>query len=432
MRIAHLRSTTLSALALLTVSSPATLAQRQTAASDLPLKQFTTSERANPRLAKQLSIPPFFAVPTSARGPVPDQIPTTDILVDFKHPEAGRSDIGLRVIETNRTGMSERLGRSGLFQTGDLLLSFRPEWGGAGAYPNVQMGISHVGVAYVKDGKLHNIDNPLNEEYNGRGMRGDLTSDNYKQVSYMHVIRPRGLTEAQRTNLLAWITRFNSNAKSIYPSQMAFNADYNAPKYKSGQPVNFVKQVAQTALGQHSGPPIAVYCSEFAWSLLSLRNCDPDRTANAFGGSGIPSCVSEPMRPMMATGDFMATKSRSSYVGLADGPLLVIDAMNPEAAARQKLIDSVFAVSRPAGLKKMSTGHRDTAKVMQPKFAALAVYYAGVTGNAQQKQQAAAVSGAFAQEIPQNYSPTSFLINTLLPSNSPNRTMDYIATIVVK
>lgn len=135
---------------------------------------------------------------------------------------------------------------------------------------------------------------------------------------------------------------------------------------------------------------------------------------------------------MMATGDYMATKSRSAYAGLADGPLLVIDAMNVQGAERQKLIDSVFAISRPDGLKKMSSGHRDTAKLMQPKFSALAVYYAGVTGNAQEKQQAAAVSSAFSSEIPQNYSPTSFLVNTLLPPNNPNRTMDYVATIVVK
>ena len=34
--------------------------------------------------------------------------------------------------------------------------------------------------------------------------------------------------------------------------------------------------------------------------------------------------------------------------------------------------------------------------------------------------------------IPENYSPTSFLINTLLPANNVNRTMDYVATIVIE
>ena len=34
--------------------------------------------------------------------------------------------------------------------------------------------------------------------------------------------------------------------------------------------------------------------------------------------------------------------------------------------------------------------------------------------------------------IPENYSPTSFLINTLLPANNVNRTMDYVATIMIE
>jgi hypothetical protein len=34
--------------------------------------------------------------------------------------------------------------------------------------------------------------------------------------------------------------------------------------------------------------------------------------------------------------------------------------------------------------------------------------------------------------IPENYSPTSYLINTLLPKENRNRTMDYVATIVMQ
>jgi hypothetical protein len=399
-------------------------------AAQTPNKQFTFSERANARLASRLAIPAYFALPESARGPVPDNIPTTDILVDFRHPDA--KDLGLRIVETQRSGMSARLGKSGMFQTGDLLLSFWPAWGGAGPYPNVQMGVSHVGVAYVKDGKLHNIDNPLTEEYNGRGMRGDLTSDNYNDVSYMHVIRPRGMTDTQRANLLAWITRFNTDAKRIYPAKLGFNDDYNAPKYKAGEPPEFVRHLAQIGLGQSAAPAVKLYCSEFAWSLLSLRNCDPAKTADAFNGRRMPSCVDEPMRPMMATGDYMTSRGRNTSAGLADGPLLVIDAMGLNGPARQSMIDNVFKVTKPDGLRQMSSGHRQTAEVMQPKFAQLALYYSGVTGDSQQRQQASQIAAGFAKEIPQNYSPTSFLINTLLPKDNRNRTMDYIATIVVR
>jgi hypothetical protein len=34
--------------------------------------------------------------------------------------------------------------------------------------------------------------------------------------------------------------------------------------------------------------------------------------------------------------------------------------------------------------------------------------------------------------VPENYSPTSYLLNTLLPPDNVNRTMDYVATIVIE
>src|SRR5688572_3247892 len=199
----------------------------------LAQKDFTFSEKANERLAKKLNIPIYFALPKSTWAALPGSpFKTTDVLVDFKHPDAinSGSDAGLRVVVTPRAGMSARLAKSGIFQTGDLLLTFRSEWGGAGAYPNIQMGISHTGLAYIKDGKLRNLDNPMNEEYLGHGMSADLTSDHYRTLSLIHVVRPRGLTDADRANILAWATRLNSSARRVYPSQIKFNDDYNAPK----------------------------------------------------------------------------------------------------------------------------------------------------------------------------------------------------------
>ena len=73
----------------------------------------------------------------------------------------------MRLVVAKRAGLAKRLAKSGLVQTGDLLLTFRAEWGGVGAYPNVQMGISHTGVAYVKDGVVRNIDNPLDRGIHG-------------------------------------------------------------------------------------------------------------------------------------------------------------------------------------------------------------------------------------------------------------------------
>ncbi len=402
------------------------------AASPGQAKDFTYSQKANDRLAKKMNIPVFFALPPSARLELPGNIDTTDTLVDFKHPEATTADLGLRLIVTRRAGMAARLAKSGLVQTGDILLTFRTEWGGAGAYPNVQMGISHTGMAYVKNGIVHNIDNPLNEEYLGAGMRADLTSVHYRTLDYMHVIRPRGLTPEQRDNLTAWASRLNSSASRVYPSQLAFNQDYNAPKFKAGKPVEFVKHLAQIALGKNpNGPAVDMFCSEFVWSLQSLRDCDPAKTAGDFDGSGIPACVKQPMKPMLATGEYAFKRNNRSNAGLADGPLMVIDALKPPAEERKKLLASVF-VQNPGRMTKLSAGHKSVAEQMQPKFEPLSRYYAGAGGGFFENAKARLISKAFIREIPENYSPTSYLINTLLPRDSTYRSMDYVATVVIE
>lgn len=397
-------------------------------------KNFTFSEKANARLAQKMSIPVYFALPSSARAPLAGPFRTSDVLVDFKHPEAMKSgsDAGLRLVVTKRSGMSARLARSGLIQTGDLLLTFRPEWGGAGAYPNVQMGISHTGVAFVKGGKVLHTDMPLNEEYHGPGMRADLTSNNYKTLSYLHVVRPRGLTDADRANIAAWATRFNQNAKKIYPSQISFNDDYNEPKWKPGRSPDFVRQLARLALGQTNDAPLTMYCSEYAWSLLALRGCDPATTADQFASGRTPSCVKPVMEPMEATGYAISRASRSAEIGLVDGPLTVIDGLNLPDSDKRALLESVFD-ENPDGIRKMSEGHRKVAQDMQAKFMRLKTYYTGMSvGGMMEKMRARAIRTTFNVLVPENYSPTSFLVNTLLPPDNTHRTMDYVATIVIE
>lgn len=404
------------------------------AAAAEPVKEFSFSEKANERLAKKLNIPIYFALPTSTWAPLPKSFKTTDILLDWKHPEAMRtgSDAGLRLIVTPRSGMAARLAKSGILETGDLLLTFRSEWGGAGAYPNIQMGISHTGLAYIKDGKVRNLDNPLNEEYLGRNMTAELTSEHYKTLNFLHVVRPRGLTEAERANILAWATRLNASAKRVYPSQIKFNDNYNAPKFKPGKPLDFVKHLAQIALGQNPPGTLDLYCSEMAWSVLALRSCDPATTAEEFKGSRIPSCVKSPMKPLDAAGNSITSTGRSAEVGLADGPLTVIDGLKIPKDERMALLEQVF-VENPAGLKKMSEGHRKVAEEMQPKFEKLKDYYQGVSGGTViQRLRARLIRSAFNRAVPENYSPTSFLLNTMLPQGNINRTMDYVATVVIE
>ncbi len=396
--------------------------------------EFTYNEKTNADLAKKLKIPVFFAVPKSSWAPLPKDIKTTDKLVEFKHPDGikAKGDVGLRLVVAKRSGLSARLGKSGLLQTGDIMLTFRSEWGWAGAYPNIQMGISHTGFGYIdKNGNLRNLDNPMDGEYVGPG---NLTSEHYRTLNFLHIIRPRNLTDAQKANLLGWATKLNASAGKVYPSQISFNQDYNAPKYRPGSKLDFVKQFGQIALGQgnQSGKPLDMYCSEFVWSLLSLRDCDPAKSDADFKGSRVPACIKEPMEPMKATGNVLPNHGRNSYSGLADGPLLVLDQLQLSDEARKPLIDSIFA-ENPAGMSKMSVGHRKVAEEMQPRFERLKSYYVGMTGRMWQNWRARLIGTGFNWAgIAENYSPTSFLINSLLPPDNNNRSMDYVATVFIE
>jgi hypothetical protein len=135
------------------------------------------------------------------------------------------------------------------------------------------------------------------------------------------------------------------------------------------------------------------------------------------------------MEPMKATGDYITRRGRSANAGLAEGPLLVIDSLKLPNAERDKLMHTVF-VENKAGLAKMSVGHRQVAEKYKSDFEKLEAYYLGVNGAWGPTLKARLISSGFRSGIPQNYSPTSFLINTLLPANSNYRMMDYVATIM--
>ena len=398
-------------------------------------KEFTFDAKLNEEMAKKLKIPVYFALPASARATLPSAIEISDKLIDFKHPDAMGSsgDVGLRLIVAKRAGLAKRLAKSGLVQTGDILLTFRSEWAGGGAYPNIQMGISHTGLAFVKDGTVYNIDNPLDADYIGRDFKSQLTSSHYTTLNFIHVIRPRNLSESDRANIIAWATRLTGSAKKVYPTQISFNQNYNDPKYKSGKPVDFVTHLGQIALGQNPPGNIGMYCSEFVWSLLAMRQCDPSAsaTADAFKRNGVPSCVKQIMTPMDATGSYIFSHSRSSYAGLADGPLLVVDSMKLPNDKEAELLKSVF-VENPKVLAKMSVGHRQLAQQMTPNFAPLQTYYVDAATGGWGRWRSRSIRFMSNRKVPDNYSPTSYLINTLLPADNTNRTMDYVATIAIE
>jgi hypothetical protein len=384
--------------------------------------QFVYDAQVNRTLTEKLDLPVFYSVPEHALAPLPHNIPTTDEqLIEYRHPGApnSRIGVGLRIIKTNRAGLAAKLAKSGLVQTGDVILSFRPEWGGSSIYTNIQLGVSHAGMAYVEAGKVKNLDNPLDTEY-----LGAMDASHYRDAKMLHIIRPRALSAIEQKNLLFWSKRFVQQAARIYPSQLSFNRDYLDPKYVDGQPSEFVKRLAQIALGQRqTGAALSLYCSEFIWAVLSLKDCSETET---FTGSEMPACVREAFKPIPAAGDFIDRRGHDSTPGLADGPLLLADALGLPDAERDALLLSVF---EPKGsMTRLSPGHQAIATLLSPFFANFKDYYLGIFSGTQLAQ---ATRAAFNQRLKLNYSPTSYLINTFLPVDHEQRKFDYVGTVLI-
>jgi hypothetical protein len=69
---------------------------------------------------------------------------------------------------------------------------------------------------------------------------------------------------------------------------------------------------------------------------------------------------------------------------------------------------------------------------MRPNFAALQTYYVDAATGSWGRRRARAIRFVSNRRVPDNYSPTSYLINTLLPADNSNHTMDYVATIAIE
>lgn len=378
---------------------------------------FIFNPAVNERIAAKLDIPVFFALPESAYLQPPGELDGMDGLWAFRHPGAAKAaaPVGLRVYLTRHENVAARLAAGGLVQTGDVILTFRPEWGFQGPYPNIQMGISHAGLAVVKDGVVTNVDNPLTDEY-----LGTLSGKHYRTSSALHIIRPRGMGAVQKENLMKWAERFTGPAAEIYPAQLSFNRDYFSPKYTPD--LKFIRTVARIALGQDKASRIDLYCAEFVWALLALKDCDPGQP-EVFAQEGVPACVKPVFAPLPIIGNyFIAPRLPSARLGLSDGPLAVIDSMGLPENDRGRAIHEVFERKR-----RLSPGHAAAAESLAPFYRRLEGYYTGIHDGAPQSLQ---IMDAFNSSVKPNYSPASYLINALLPADSEERSMDVVGTVV--
>ena len=346
------------------------------------------------------------------------------------NPSVQAGEVGLRIIaiqqgstvaahQQARREMAEKLARAGVLQDGDLVLTFRPELAGTMAYPHIQMGITHAGLVYTDGGVAYNIDSPLDSQYVGQfdtahyaGNGGDDAG-----VDALHIVRPRGMTDARRTQLRSWIGTLKSNLAHINGDrqQIKFQSDYLTPSYVAAgkTPRQTVTTLGKIILELDTSTKQPMYCSEFAWQMLALSSCTPEQIRNAPAEGA--SCVDDVFAPMTLVSE------TSQQVGLAEGPL--VDLMKLPAGMRAIQLPHIFETGNAA---KLSSGHRAVSEQVAPLMAPLQQFYGARVQGATPEMTAPAAQMLNAA-MPANYSPTTFFIQSIV--DEPIRSVDYVVTL---
>lgn len=452
-----------------------------------------TRGAVNAALEKALSVPYFFTVPKATYLDLPKELTTlrqssTDksplILVDYtkirqEEDQTGESDLGLRLVLANgkdtRSSVSQKLASSGLVKTGDIILSARPTLAGTIPYIHVQLGVTHAGMALVKkdvDGKdyVFNVDMPLNAEMMGSKRDSKLSSEHYVDASAIfHIIRPKGLTDAQRANVGTWLEIFRSRSEKIYQpapkpmetvkvaNKIAFKYDYMAPDYdaaKTGEEeMEFVSDLARLAVGLPVPEGVSMFCSEFAWAVLSLKNCDPKNAKDEFADHKTPACVVKAFEPMSIFGSLYESQQYDddNQFGMSDGPVVLADVMKASATPNSQgdsersliLSKSIFRKDDDSS-GSLSQGHKLVEEMLlkaNPDFYKQVVGYYKLTALPEAEQFAQqlglrkAIREGFNAANKKNYSPTAFFMHALMPDvfegkQMTQKSMDYVATLV--
>lgn len=418
----------------------------------------------NKQIGRFLDIPFYFNVPFSAFSTLPDEIENSrsatsryaPVLINYQatarrtRTQAPESMLGLRLIVVNnsadRKTNSYELANSGLFQAGDVVLSFRKEWYRTLRYSHIQLGVSHAGLLYIEKGAdgrnyLKNLDMPLDDKHVGQGY---LNSEHYLGAPLLHVVRARNLTEKQKQSLNNWIQKLAKVGPQAYrDGKIRFNQDYGAPKYKANEPLNFVGDIGRIALQIPNKEMITEYCSEFAWSVLSLRDCDPNDAATVaeFKKGGAPSCIKEIFAPMPLLGNITTDGIENTTVGLIDGVPLLASTLNARVNKAHRRNDAIDYLIRAAvfnkadgNAKNISSGHRSVEEAVlknDPNFYEYLknYYYSLNDEGAGQNPVVIGTRQAMNASQALNYSPTAFIVHGILPHEATVKAFDYIGTI---
>ncbi len=418
------------------------------------LGRWSQSDSLNPAVAFYETFPARSMLPLDDVTFVPrsndtDSVVLTDYIAIGAQSSVG-SAIGLRMAlapQESRLKVSQSLAESGLVKSGDIIVSTRPLFANSLQYLALQLLNTHNSVAVVvnENGKklFYNIDMPMDEDMLGGAALGfgrstidspHFTKDNKNMM--VHILRPR-LDSNQKANLQKWLEKSLSKAraKTIYPKFVSFNKDYNKPTYQSNGDLSFVADVARLLLGQKMQvhKHIKMYCSEFSWVMLSLKDCNPDTTADDFKTSKTPACVKEFFKPMQMFGSAFSGGSASdpSLYGMSDGIPMLITQTGALPRTSMELIDFALpGVDREAD--GLSSGHKAIAAEMAPLIKKANGYFKLIlTREYSQIDDARAKLNPAA---PRNYSPTSFSVLAAIPDTLngqkvTQKKFDYVTTI---
>lgn len=368
-------------------------------------------------------VPFYFAVTEEAHLELaPDLLKK----IPVKNPETAKAYLkGKHYPDGSKNGRKAafaELVKKGVIQTGDVVLSFRPTWEKTVPYSHLQMGVSHVGLAYVENGQVKNLDMPLDAEYNGANISSGFDSKHYLETPHIHIVRPRNFTDAKKSNFLAWIGELRKNYSKIRAQGLLkFNSDYSSPKfdtYSKGD--EFVGTMAKILVGEDTvSRNLTMFCSEYAWAMLSLANCSPSEVKGK--ASNQVSCIEQIFSPMYMT-------SKGNIPGLTEGPFEVLKALDSSSSEIALLTEELFTQGK---MEDLSSGHRALATNPQVRMLmeAMMVFYPTKLGDGN-SPVAKGISDQVNQVGGRNYSPASFLINTMVENSNPERKFDYVATIM--
>lgn len=487
-----------------------------------PFEAFASDARRS-----KLMIPYFFQVPRSEFAPIPDETLKNSskvMVVDqvrmkwskvtdkngrarmAPHVQGLNDQIGLRwtivpqaTDSRGRFQSATALAGSGMIQTGDIILSFRKEWYGSLPYSHLQLGVSHAGVALLDknaDGTqvVRNVDMPLDVETWGGPQNDHLASKHYVEAPYLHIVRPIALHDGEndaqeRKNIEGWLRLIRQNASKFYKNSLKFNTDYMKSNFKieaDGTPdLTYVADLARLALGgriQGNYPAdkgYSMYCSEFAWVILSLKDCDPVTDKNQFLGGQTPACVKPIMAPMPVLGNYHPTMkspdgtkmpwpNMTPELGLADGAMMIADKMtelSESVERRNRFIIGTFTTAdgKPEHISRNHVAVQEGILAKNPRFFDLLKHYFILTGDvmrmnpmalgqAEQKkiQEMLGLQMGFNERVvmddqgnpvlqngmpqlkqgPLNYSPTAFLVHSLVPRGEKIKAFKYVTSVM--